>query len=117
MTRGVQCGIALVVALAGLGLACSTPRGEHYDAFEIPPDQLRQRVTTVAVASLDVPADLVDPARARALIEPRVAAMLTGAGYRVVPPEEWDRRWLAAAQAAGPIWDPVTGKRDDARYE
>ena len=99
MTLRTQCRTALVAGLAALLLACETPV-QHYDAFEIPPEQLRERVTTVVVASLDVPADLVDPARARGLIEPRAVAMLTGAGYRVVPPEEWDRRWVAAANAA-----------------
>jgi hypothetical protein len=96
-----------------VGLACATP----YDPFKVPADELRKRVDTLAVSPLDVGVELDDVERVRALIEPRVVAMLREGGFEVVPPDEWDRHWLAVAKEVGPIWDPATGKRDEARYE
>src|SRR5262249_2166669 len=93
--------------------ACTTP----YDPFKVPASELRHRVDTVAVSPLGVTVELDDVDRVRALIEPRVVSMLREGGFDVVPPEEWDRRWLAVAREIGPIWDPVTGKRDDERYK
>jgi hypothetical protein len=105
--------VALCAGSMFVGGACVTP----YDPYKIPADELRKRVDTVAISPLDVDVELDDVARVRQLIEPRVVEMLRQGGFEVVPPEEWDPRWLAVAHEVGPIFDPVTGRRDDARYQ
>src|SRR5262245_38025372 len=104
--------IAVVASIALPALACATP----YDPFQIPEEQLRQQIHTVALVPLMVSPDLVDIERVRPQIEPRAIAMLREGGFEVVPPNEWDERWLAVAREAGEIWDPVTGERNDERY-
>ena len=108
MTNGARSRAAVAAASLSIGLACATK----------PPAPVPvERVDTIALVPLAVEIDLDDEERVRALIEPRAIAMLRERGFEVVPPEEWERRWLAIAQEIGPIWDPVTGERDDERYE
>lgn len=94
-------------------MGCAKP----YDPFKVPVEQVRAQIETIALPPLSVHPDLVDVERARRLIEPRVVSMLLDAGYDVIPPDEWDRRWLAIAHTVGEIWNPVTGERDDEHYE
>ena len=112
MRNGARSRAVVVVGSMFIGLGCAT-----YDPFKVPAESIRERVDTVALASLEVAVELGDEHRVRALIEPRVAAMLREGGFEVVPPDEWDRRWLTIAKEIGQIWDPVTGKRDDERYQ
>ena len=111
--RGVRRGAAAIAAICAIGVACAT----GYDPFKVPAERLREGVDTVALRPLAVHPDLVDPQRLRALIEPRAVAMLSEGGFEVVPPEEWERRWLATAREVGEIWNPISGARDDARYD
>jgi hypothetical protein len=104
----------LALFLCTIGVACAT----SHDPFKSTGARVRiARVDTIALPRLSVHPDLVDVERARALIEPRVITLLREGGFEVISPEEWDRRWLDIAHAVGEIWDPVTGVRDDERYE
>jgi len=103
---------AFVTCFALAGLGCATPP----DPFQVPEAEVRAQVRTVALVPLVASQDLVEVERVRSVIEPRAIAMLREGGFAVIPPDEWEQRWLAAAREAGEIWDPVTGARDDERY-
>jgi hypothetical protein len=83
-----------------------------------PAEEMRQRgVRSIALAPLRVESGVVDAARARAELEPRITARLVAAGFAVVPSEEYERLWRATAGEVGSVWDPVTGKLDRARFD
>lgn len=93
---------------------CATP----YDPFKVPVAQVRETVDTVAIRPLHVGSGVdADVEWLRERIEPRAASILRDAGYSVVPPEEWERRWLEAATQVGEIWDPDTGVVDEERFD
>lgn len=109
----VQRRIAVAASCSALaGLACATP-----DPFKIPAEQLRAQVDTVALLPLRISSDLAEEERLRPLIEPRALAMLRDGGFTVVPPDAWDQGWQSLAHESGEIWNPVTGERNDERFE
>lgn len=106
--------IALCGLVAGLlASACATP----YDPFRIPATELRERVRTIALAPLLVYVGVADRALAREQIEPLVSARLAAGGFQVVASAEMERIWRSAAADVGDVFDPVTGKVDQERYD
>ena len=53
----------------------------------------------------------------RKQFESLMTAKLSEAGFSVVPSDEYRKIWEQLVKAHGGVFDPVTGKKDDARYE
>lgn len=105
---------ALSGVLVLLAAGCAT---KPYDPFRIPAAELRGRVRTIALAPLQVSADLADRSFARDQIEPLVVKRLEQGGFAVVPSAEMERLWRAAAADVGGVFDPVSGEVDRERYD
>ena len=106
---GTVAGLTLVL----IAVACAKP----YDPFRIPAAELRARVHTIALAPLRVSAGVAEPTRARQEIEPLVVEQLAAGGFQVVASDEMERLWRSAAAEVGDVFDPVSGERDEERYE
>lgn len=109
MLRGALFGFAILV----FGSACATP----YDPFLIPAAELRSRVRTIALAPLRVSASVAEREFAREQIEPMVSARLSAGGFQVIASAEMEKLWRSAAGDVGDLFDPVTGRIDQERYD
>jgi hypothetical protein len=109
MRRNARWSLAIVAG----ALACATGGPPSYPIAE---EETLAKIRTVALAPPFVAFELSDTARVRALIVARVTERLREGGFEVVPPDEWDRRWLAIAREVGEVYDPVTGEANDERY-
>jgi len=113
VTRSTMRSASFGFAVLVFASACATP----YDPFRIPASELRGRVRTIALAPLRASADVADREQARAQIEPIVSARLSAGGFQVVASAEMEKLWRSAAGDVGDLFDPVTGKIDQERYD
>lgn len=106
--------ITLAVALIGAGCATGPP---PYNPFKVAQDEIYAKAKTVALAPVLVPVDIADPEPVRAKFESILEAKLREAGFLVVPPKEAGGIWKQMTEQVGGIFDPLTGKRDEARFK
>lgn len=99
----------LIAALLAAGCASAA-----YDPFRISPDEFRRRVKTIAVASVAVSSDLGGNSAAQAF-NPAIETKLQEAGFKVVPTQEFRGIWDAKATELGGLFDPQTGKMNEAK--
>jgi hypothetical protein len=102
---------ALVVPLALLA-ACAKP----YDPFRVSRDEVRERVRTIALAPIRLDVDVADAQQTRDLIAQLATARLVAAGFAVVDATVMDATWRQAVADVGPVFDPITGATDKARF-
>jgi hypothetical protein len=103
---------ALAGALALLA-ACAKP----YDPFRVPRDEVRGRVRTIALAPVRIDVEVADAQQTRDAIAELVTARLVAAGFQVVAATVMDAAWRQAVVDVGPIFDPITGTADKARFD
>lgn len=110
---------ALARALALLFAALAGPaRGDgEYDPYRIPREQFREQVSRVALRPLELPDGTANAERVRAEFERLITEALQRRGYGVVPSRVYADTWLRFATDLGGIFDPVTGRPDDKKYE
>jgi hypothetical protein len=99
----------LVAALIVAGCAPAV------DPFRIPADEFRRPVKTVAVANVLVPSDLGADATVRTKFHPAIEDKLRQAGFTVVPAQHVGEIREAKERELGGLFDPHTGKLDDAK--
>ena len=102
---------SLIVIVGG---GCAS--GPKYNPFKVSKDEIRGQVKTVALSPLATPAGLVDPEPVRTEYNALIEAKLKEGGFSVIPANEWAGIWAAEMRQAGGFFDPVTGKRDEAKY-
>src|SRR5258705_7968705 len=98
--------------LAGLIAAGCAPVA---DPFRIPADEFRRRIKTIAVANVIVPSNLGVDAAARTKFHPAIEDRLRQAGFTVVPAQQVGEIRAAKESELGGLFDPPTGKLDDAK--
>jgi len=103
----------LALALTASSCAVTTP----YNPFKIPEDQLRAKVKVIALAPLNLPTNLEDPAPVQSKYESLIEAKLREAGFTVVPSREYAAIWKQMIEQLGGFFDPLTGKRDEQKYK
>jgi outer membrane murein-binding lipoprotein Lpp len=103
-------GITLLAALITAGCA-----SRAYDPFRIPADEFRQRVKTIAVASVAISSELGDRAAVQAKFNPAIETKLREAGFTVVAAQEFQATWDAKVNELGGLFDQNTGKVNDAK--
>lgn len=105
--------------LAGLALAlgaCASQKVQApYDPFKVPRERFYGSLRTVALAPMRTPTDLEDADAVRAKLLGLVEARLRAAGLKVIPPAEVGPVLDEATAKGGGIYDPVTGKLDEAK--
>jgi len=102
---------ALVAALASFA-ACAKP----YDPFRVPRDEVRGRIQTIALAPIRIDLEVADAQRTRDVIAELVTARLVAAGFKVIEPTIMDAAWRRVVVDVGPVYDPITGTADKARF-
>ncbi|MEM9175914.1 MAG: hypothetical protein AAGC67_11830 [Myxococcota bacterium] len=102
-----------ILASLALSVGCAKP----YDPFQVPRDDVRAQVRTVAISPYTAPHSQMDAERARATFEPLVTERLEAAGLTVVPSEVWLGIHRQAAEDLGGIYDPSTGEGDEEKLE
>lgn len=101
-----------LITIAG-GCASNPPR----NPFQIPESQFRSQIETIALASVAVPADLERADEVRSQFEQLISEFLQEAGFEVIPSTESTQLWESMQTQLGGFYDPVTGKRDEAKFE
>lgn len=104
---------ALATTLIGGGCATTAP----YNPFKIAQEEFYGKIKTIALAPVGVPRDLEDPDQVKAKFEPLIEAKLREAGFTVVPSRETAGIFEKMNKQVGGMFDPVTGKRDEAKFK
>ncbi len=106
--------MVLFIVLIGSGCAAKQP---PYNPFKIPEDQLRSKIHTIALVPIIAPDGLEKPDQVKAKFESLLDAKLRKLGFKVIPSREYDAIWKKMMDKVGGYFDPVTGKRDDAKFK
>jgi hypothetical protein len=104
------CSIALII-WAG---CATTPKT---DPFKVPKAEVRAAVKTIALSPVATPTNLGNLARIQSEFLALIESRLRAGGFVVIPAKEVADLWAASKKELGGFYDPVTGKRDDAKYE
>lgn len=102
-----------VLWILASAIGCAKP----YDPFQVPRDEIREGIRTVAVSPHAAPYSQMDADRSRETFEPAATRRLEAAGLRVVPSEVWSGIWRRAAQDLGGLYDPSTAEYDKEKLE
>jgi hypothetical protein len=102
--------------IAIVGCACGSTQ-KPYNPYIVPRESFYPALKTVAVAPVRLPSDLEDPEPVRALFASAIAAKLKNAGFAVVPPTDAGPIIEEKTKEAGGIFDPTTGKPDEAKVK
>lgn len=107
--------VVLAALLAVGATACSPTAAKRYDPFRVPRERFYGSLKVVALAPVRAPSDLENADEVKARFTATIEARLREAGLRVIPPSEVGPMLEAATAAQGGLFDPVTGKMDEAK--
>lgn len=110
-----QCMLTITLALVLVGAGCATGP-PAYNPFKVSQDEIYGKVKTIVLAPVIVPVNLADPEPVKVKFESILEAKLREAGFSVVPSKEGAGIWKQMTEQVGGFFDPVSGKRDDAKY-
>ncbi len=103
----------LIFILIGSGCATTTP----YNPFKITEEDFYGKIKTIALAPVVIPGDLENKEQVKAKFESLIESKLREAGFVVIQSREFaEIRELMTKQLGG-YFDPVTGKRDEAKFK
>lgn len=102
-----------VAALVGVSCATTAP----YDPFKIGKEEFYDRIKMIALTPVLVPEDLEDPEPVKAGFESLIEAKLREAGFSIVPSRESAEIFERMKKQLGGFFDPITGKRDEAKFK
>jgi hypothetical protein len=103
----------LVLAVALAGCATAVP----YDPYQIPEPQFREKVRRIALAPIVVPPQLGVAEPAKLAFDALIEAKLREAGFATYPAKEWGEVFGRVQKEAGGVFDPNTGRPDDAKIK
>jgi len=109
--RGALARITLIVSISVPG-GCAKP----FDPFQVPREDVRGRIRTIAMVPAYVPQSMMSLADTRATFEPFAKDRLESAGFQVIPSETWAELWQQAAADLGGVYDASTGEVDEERF-
>ncbi len=107
----VLCSFAL---LAALGCA---PKNLPNDRFLVEEERFYGQVRTIALGPLKAPPDLETRDRAQQIFAEELTSALRSRGFQVVGPEIPGEIWDRLINQVGGIYDPVSGRLDEERFE
>jgi hypothetical protein len=103
--------------IAAMVVAGCVPAAAPYNPFKMSAPEIRQKVKRVALAPVILPVDLDDPEPVKAKFEALIQAKLREGGFTAVPSQEVDALWKRMKEQLGGFFDPITGKRDEAKFK
>jgi hypothetical protein len=104
----------IFLLLIPIEVGCATSR-PPYEPFTTSREEFFSKVKTIALATFLVPSDLEDPEPIKNKYEALITAKLREAGFTVILSSEYDAVWKRAMEQMGGIFDPITGKPDEAK--
>jgi hypothetical protein len=104
---------AISLFLCTVGCAASAP----YNPFKVDEEEFFRTAKTVALSPVQVPTDIADSEPVKDKFETLLLVKLRQAGFTVVPSKEWSGIWERMTGEMGGYFDPITGKRDDAKLK
>jgi len=107
---------AIVFLLMFLEVGCATPP-PPYEPYKTSREELFGKVKTIVLAPVRIPAALEDQEPVKAKYESLIDAKLREAGFTVVPSLEYDVLWKRTTEQMGGLFDPMTGKMDEAKVK
>lgn len=107
---------ALGAAAVLLAFASGCASTEEYDPFDVPREQFRRTVRTIAMKPLSLPPGTANGPAVRRDLEGRIEAKLRGLGYEVVPSTEFEEIWRGMSESVGGVYDERTGAIRKERY-
>src|SRR5438067_3734278 len=102
--------------IAIVACACGSTQ-KPYNPFKVPRESFYPALKTVALAPVRLPGDLEDPEPVRALFAGAIEAKLKNSGIAVVPGSDVGPIIEAKTKEAGGVFDPTTGKADEAKVK
>ncbi len=90
---------------------------EQYDPFVVSRDTVLRAITAIVVTPVVSPEDVFVSEQAGRLIAGILEAQLREGGFSVVPASEYTRIWDGILRQMGGFFDPVTGERDEGKFE
>lgn len=106
----------LAAATALTGCSFQTPE-QQYNPFLAPADSVLKVVSAVVVTPLVPPQGVVVSDSVSAQISSLIEDRLRQAGFSVVPRAEYTRIWDGILRQLGGFFDPLTGERDEGKFE
>jgi hypothetical protein len=103
--------------IGALAVAGCVPPAVAYNPFKMPEQEIRQKIKRVALAPVTLPSNLDDPEPVKAKFEALIQAKLREGGFTPVPSQEVDALWKRMKEQLGGFFDPITGKRDEAKFK
>jgi hypothetical protein len=94
---------------------CATPT--PYDPYLIPRSEFGAKVRTLALAGPWVSSDIEDPEPVKETFARLIQSKLQRMGFETVAWEEQERIWEQTTTDVGGFFDPLTGKRDEEKFE
>ncbi len=111
MARKSLLNFVLASFLIIAGCATTPP----INPFKIAEEDFRRDIKTIALAPVAIPADIEDADPVKARFEALIQAKLREAGFTVVPSTAAAEIFNSMNKQLGGIFDPLTGKRDEAK--
>jgi len=102
------------LTILAVGCAGSTPKT---NPFAVSKQDIRDRVKTVAVATVRMDDDIPNATQAKQDFGELIANELTSLGFQVVPAAEFEKVFNRLRDEAGGFFDPNTGKADNEKYK
>ena len=106
-----------ILAFVTMGVAHAA-KAPPYDPFKTPRQDFYTKIKTVALAPVSgVSEDLENREQVVAKFEEYINNKLRQAGFSVVASDEYAKIWKRMTEQVGGYFDPVTGKKDEAKLK
>jgi hypothetical protein len=112
----MNCKLIVVPMLAAFLAGCATSK-PLYNPFKVSKQEIRDRVKTVALASLPVDDDVPNGKQAKEVFATSLVSELESLGFKTVPPSEYEQAFNRLRDEVGGFFDPLTGKADNDKYK
>jgi hypothetical protein len=107
----------LVAIVLFAGCFSITTQEERYDPFVVSRDTVLRTVTAIVVTPIVPPEGVFVSEEAAQRVTAAVETQLRNGGFSVVPAEEYSRIWDGIIRQVGGFFDPLTGERDEQKFE
>jgi hypothetical protein len=111
-TKSIVLFSMLVLAIAG----CAKIPQFTDKPFTVDKNEFYRTVKVIALEPLVMP-EMKQTARVRAEIESNVIKILKEAGFTAIPSDKYEALWTSLSKQEGGLYDPVTGKKNDAKVK
>jgi hypothetical protein len=110
-----KCFLAGALILPLISLSCATQT--KYNPFKIEQGEFFSNTKNIGLLPVFVPTDIInDSDSVKANFESLITAKLREAGFSVVPSKEYSAIWKQMTEQVGGYFDPISGKRDEAKF-